>query len=146
MMSSGQRVDTPGGSAQPQYFQFHVTHPLHREQKKWYSGCLANVLASTPQLDVTRKSFEIVRWALPPHCVYLTSPHVTRSPSLSPSYLHTAKDKKRVQEVGLQLGIALLECLQRLTLWWKQRLSSSPQKKKKKNGYVLIANCWVLII
>ena len=48
--------------------------------------CLANALASSSFMEVTRKGFKILTrhclWCVYPSSVYLTSPHMTSSPSL----------------------------------------------------------------
>ena len=49
---------------------------------------LANILASNPKMDITRRGLNILYWPPPPMClpsVYLTSPHMTGSPRPSPS-------------------------------------------------------------
>ena len=88
----GQRIDTWGLMFDRINSCLHwpVSGVMNDEQ---YWCCLVNVLACSLWTDNTRKGFEIRIALMCLPFVYLTPPHVTKSPRPSPLYLHTASDQ-----------------------------------------------------
>jgi len=91
--SGRQMVDTRG---EVPNHAIPSTHAWHCKQQRCWC-CLANILVSSPQMDITREGLEILHPPpLPP------APHVStiRSPRPSPSVFHTASNQR------LEVGIA----------------------------------------